>query len=166
MAALTLEVREVRLLVVGSLAQTERVDNVEDGLGLVVDVVAAAILSRRVGTNVFVSSAAGPVLLGIPRLTNVLSTDGDLPAVGLVGDTVNLLEVVRVGDELVAGDDVLRVGLAWQSGAKLRMFLEAPGTSAARAAHLVNDHFGGWWEETADSRRRGCRGRGRGKVGK
>lgn len=39
--------------------------------------------------------------------TDVVGTDGDLGAVGLVGDTVDLLEVVRVGDDLVAGDEVL-----------------------------------------------------------
>ena len=39
--------------------------------------------------------------------TDVLATNSDTGAVGLVDDTVNLLEVVRVGDDLVAGDDIL-----------------------------------------------------------
>lgn len=39
--------------------------------------------------------------------TNVVSTDGDTGAVGLVDDTVNQLEVVRVRDHLVAGDNIL-----------------------------------------------------------
>lgn len=39
--------------------------------------------------------------------TNVIVSDGDLPAVGLVCDTLDLLEVVGVGKELVASDDVL-----------------------------------------------------------
>lgn len=40
--------------------------------------------------------------------TNVVGADGDLLAVGLVGNAVDLLEVVRVGDDLVAGEGVLR----------------------------------------------------------
>lgn len=39
--------------------------------------------------------------------TNVVATNGDLLAVGLVCDTVDFLEVVRVGEDLVAGDNVL-----------------------------------------------------------
>ena len=42
-----------------------------------------------------------------PVLTDVLSTDGDLLAVGLVDGAVDLLQVVGVGDELVIGDEVL-----------------------------------------------------------
>lgn len=45
--------------------------------------------------------------------TERLTTDGDLLAVGLIDDTVDLLEVVGVGDDLVVGDDVLE-----QSSAK------------------------------------------------
>ncbi len=39
--------------------------------------------------------------------TEGLTTDVDLLAVGLVDDTVNLLEIVRVGDDLVVGEDIL-----------------------------------------------------------
>jgi len=39
--------------------------------------------------------------------TDVIVSDGDLPAVGLVSNTVDLLDVVGVGEELVASDDVL-----------------------------------------------------------
>ena len=39
--------------------------------------------------------------------TDVIVSDGDLPAVGLVGDTVDLLDVVGVGEELIASDNVL-----------------------------------------------------------
>lgn len=41
------------------------------------------------------------------RLTNITLLDGDSCAVGLVDDAVNFLDVVRVGEDLVAGDDVL-----------------------------------------------------------
>jgi hypothetical protein len=44
--------------------------------------------------------------------TEGLATNGDLGAVGLVDDAVNLLDVVRVGDDLVVGDDVLGTELA------------------------------------------------------
>lgn len=50
------------------------------------------------------------------RHTERLGTDGDLLAVGLVNGSVNLLEVVRVGDELVAGEDVLGEMLGWGAG--------------------------------------------------
>jgi len=36
-----------------------------------------------------------------------LATDGDLLAVGFVGNVVNLFEVVRVRDDFVAGEKVL-----------------------------------------------------------
>ena len=67
-------------------------DDVDDGLGLVVGIL-GGLLGRGVGTNV-----------------DVVNTDGDLLAVGLVGDAVDLLEVVRVGDDLVAGEGVLSEG--------------------------------------------------------
>jgi len=41
------------------------------------------------------------------RHTNVVVANGDSGAVGLISGAVNKLEVVRVGDELVAGDNVL-----------------------------------------------------------
>ena len=89
---------EVCLLVEAGLVELESVDNVDLGLLLVVGLLITA-LGGSVGASV-----------------EGLTTDGDLAAVGLVGDTVNLSEVVRVGDELVAGDDVLRRG--GQSGVR------------------------------------------------
>lgn len=85
----TLEVGKVLLLVEVGLVQTERVDDINDGLGLVLGIV-AGLLGRGIGTNV-----------------DVVNTDGDLLAVGLVSDAVDLLEVVRVGDDLVTGEGVL-----------------------------------------------------------
>ena len=41
------------------------------------------------------------------RRTNVIDTDGDTRAVGLVDDVVDKLEVVRVREHLVSGDDIL-----------------------------------------------------------
>lgn len=39
--------------------------------------------------------------------TDLDTLDGDHGTVGLVEDIINLLQVVRVRDELVAGDDIL-----------------------------------------------------------
>ena len=85
----TLEVAKVCLLVEVGLVELESVDNVDLGLHLVVGILVTA-LGGSVGASV-----------------EGLTTDGDLGTIGLVGNAVNLLEVVRVGDELVAGDDVL-----------------------------------------------------------
>lgn len=54
--------------------------------------------------------------------TEGLTTDGDLLAVGLVDDTVDLLEVVGVGDDLVVGDDVLERVSAKCGQQKSRIF--------------------------------------------
>ena len=94
----TLKVAKVCLLVEVGLVETERVDDIDLGLLLVV--------------GLLVTALGGGVGAGVEGLT----TDGDLGAVGLVGNAVNLLEVVRVGDELVAADDVLcRLGQFWRS---------------------------------------------------
>lgn len=37
-------------------------------------------------------------------LTDVVVSDGDFLAVGLIGDAVDFLDVVRVREDLVAGD--------------------------------------------------------------
>jgi len=42
-------------------------------------------------------------------LTESLSTDADLLAVDFVDSAVDLLDVVRVRDDLVTGDDVLAI---------------------------------------------------------
>lgn len=44
--------------------------------------------------------------------TDVLAADGNPLAVGLVGDAIDLLQVVGVGDDLVTGDEVLGRGSA------------------------------------------------------
>jgi len=91
----TLEVAEVALLVEAGLLQAEAVGDVEDHLGVVVDGF-LAFLGRWVGADV-----------------DALAAHRDLLAVGFVRDAVDLLEAVRVGDDLVAGDDVL---LPWALG--------------------------------------------------
>jgi len=83
---------QVGLLVEARLVQAERVDDIDDLLRVLVRTLVVAALGRRVGADV-----------------DVLAADGDLFAVGFVDGAVDLLEVVGVGDELVAGDDVLKV---------------------------------------------------------
>jgi len=66
------------------------VHDIDDGLGIVICAVFVAALGGRVGANV-----------------DVFGADGDLFAVGFVDGAVDLFEVVRVGDDFVAGDNVL-----------------------------------------------------------
>lgn len=44
---------------------------------------------------------------GIRADVDVLAADADLLAVGFVDDTVDFFQPVRVGDDLVAGDEIL-----------------------------------------------------------
>lgn len=80
---------QVALLVEARLLQPEAVRNVEHGLGRIVEAL-VSFFGGRVGSDV-----------------DVLAADGDLLAVGFVGDAVDFLEAVRVGDDFVAGDEVL-----------------------------------------------------------
>ena len=109
--ALTLEVGQVALLVETSLVQAERVDDIDLGLDGVVGTL-LSLLSGSVGTSV--CALLAPLFLTAAycgaKHTEGLTTDVDLLAVGLVDDTVNLLEIVRVGDDLVTGEDILRAG--------------------------------------------------------
>jgi len=86
----TLKVAKISLLVKLGLIQTERVHNIDLGLLVVINIV-TALFGRSVGPGV-----------------EALAANGDLGAVGLVDDAVDFLEVVRVRDQLVVGDDVLR----------------------------------------------------------
>ena len=85
----TLEVNKITLLVELGALETERVDNVVDLERGVLEGL-LALLGGGVGANV--------------DLDGALLNHG---AVDLVGDAIDLLEIVRVGDDLVAGDDVL-----------------------------------------------------------
>lgn len=64
-------------------------DDIDNGLRSVLDIV-TSFLGRGVGANV-----------------DVVGADGDSRAVGFIDDTVNLLEVVGVGNDLVVSEDVL-----------------------------------------------------------
>ncbi len=112
----TLEVGKVGLLVERGALQTERVDDVVDLLlGVLQGLI--GLLGGRVGANVWgecqppLGSWLPPTLW--PRLwAGLVRTDldaalGDHGAVGLVDDTVDLGEVVRVRDDLIAADNVL-----------------------------------------------------------
>lgn len=82
-----------------------------DDLLLVVLGTLLSLLGRSVGTSVCVAVSLHCCCVdqrGAGERTERLSTNGDLPAVGLVGNAVDQLEVIRVGDDLVIGDDVLQ----------------------------------------------------------
>ena len=81
--------RSARVLV-AEVLQTEGVDDVVDLSDLVIGTLLVAALGRGVSTD-------------IERFT----ADVDHGAVDFVDDIVDVLEVVRVGDDLVAGDEVL-----------------------------------------------------------
>jgi hypothetical protein len=86
-------VAHVGLLVELGLVELESVDDVDLGLLGLVSAILVAALGGSVGTGV-----------------ELLTTDGDLGTVGLVDHTVDSLEVVRVRDELVTADNILRNG--------------------------------------------------------
>jgi len=106
----TLEVCEIALFVEAGSVQTERVNDIDDLL-LVVLGTLLSLLGGSVGTGVCVAVSLHCCCVdqrGAGEHTERLSTNGDLPAVGLVGNAVDQLEVIRVGDDLVIGDDVLQ----------------------------------------------------------
>jgi len=86
-------VRKITLLVKRRLRQAETVDNINDRLRGILDTLLLTTLGRGVTTN-------------IKRFTANL----DLCAVGFVCYTINFLEVVRVGNDFVLGDEILRDG--------------------------------------------------------
>lgn len=88
--------------------------------------------------------------------TEGLTTDGDLLAVGLVDNTVDLLEIIRVRDDLVVGDDILERTSAnygqrrvycsqdmLAPAGKSGVFAQADIHAALAVTHLENDHGGG-----------------------
>jgi hypothetical protein len=140
---LTLEVGEVALLVELGLLETERVDDIDLGLEAIVGTL-LSLLGGSVGTSVCAGLASCRLQAGArgARLhTEGLATNGDLGAVGLVDDAVNLLDVVGVGDDLVLGDDVLGTELAQR--VRGRAACAGRGRAGREGAHLVNDHGGG-----------------------
>jgi hypothetical protein len=105
--------------------------------------------------------------------TERLSTNGDLLAVGLVGNTVDLLDVVGVGDDLVASENVLRRGSAKNGGVGRHFARRAAtwcwtvskgGVAARRTArdtHLVDDHVDGGGVDVLEGKSEGGGGVGR-----
>lgn len=86
---------QVRLLIELGLVQPEGVDDVNDGLRRVI----AALLGFFGG--------------GVGADVDIVVADGDLLAVGFVDGAVDLFEFIGVGDQLVAGEDVLgKIGSA------------------------------------------------------
>ena len=86
---------------------------------------------RRVGANV-----------------NVFGALCDLSAVDFVDDVVNFLEVVGVGDNFVAGYNILWIGQSADEhsccGGSGRCDMLASGASCCEAANLVDNHGGSY----------------------
>lgn len=86
---------------------------------------------------------------GVGARVERLAADGDLGAVGLVDDTVDLLEVVGVRDQLVAGDDVLSAEESVFTHPSLGhggAAVKAVKASVQALSYLVDNHIGGFCE--------------------
>ena len=85
--------------------------------------------------------------------TNLDGALNDHGAVGLVDNAVDLLEVVRVRDDLVTGDNVLAAELVL---ANLRpcATLRRPAALVCQylLAHLVDKHLEKWFVESGELR--------------
>lgn len=93
------------------------------------------------------------------RHTDVVTTNGDTGAVSLVDDVVGDLEVVRVRDHLVSGDNILGVESARSSRIQVELSEEGAAIRARasggsgrsscsssfdkRMSYLVDKHIGG-----------------------
>jgi hypothetical protein len=95
---------QIALLVETRLVQPEAVDNIDHHFHMIFNAFLLAALGRRVAADI-----------------KGLATDGDLLAVGLVDNAVNLFQAVGVGDDFVARDEILhsdtgRSALWWRLG--------------------------------------------------
>jgi len=100
--------------------ETERVDNVVDLESTILDTL-LGLLSGCVGTSVYISISAVVLVpkpslqaiicigidLGVGIRTDFDSAEGNHGAVDLVHSTIDLLQVVGVGDDLVTGENIL-----------------------------------------------------------
>lgn len=87
--------------------QTEGVDNVVDLDGAVLKTL-LSLLSRGVGTSVCSPVLDFAPVAGLTRLlTDLDSAEGDHGAVDFVHGSIDLLQVIGVGDNLVTGNDIL-----------------------------------------------------------
>ena len=86
--------------------ETERVDNVVD-LGSTILNTLLGFLSRCVGSSVCVVSVWGSAL-GLRGIrTDFDGAEGDHGTVNLVDNTIDFLEIIGVGDDLIIGENVL-----------------------------------------------------------
>jgi hypothetical protein len=119
-------VGQVALFVKLGLVQAETVNDVNDRLRVVVHCF-FAVLGRRVAADV-----------------EGLAANGNLFAIGLVDGPVNLLEVIRVGDDLVVGDDVLceEMAISMAPYGDLRL-AKSRRPKVTSVAYFVDNHYGG-----------------------
>lgn len=111
---------KVGFLIERGRVETERVNDIVDLL-LCIFSTLLSFFSRSVGTSIYnwglldyYAPMVIPVLVDsidsggvIFERTNLDSANSDHAAVDLIDDTVNLLQVVRVGDDLISSDNIL-----------------------------------------------------------
>jgi hypothetical protein len=105
---------EIWLLVERGRIQTERVDDVVNLDSTILDTL-LGLLSRSIGTGVYFLLSAVVLYLclalragrGRGIRTDFDGAESDHLAVDLVDNAINFLEIVGVGDDLVAGDKIL-----------------------------------------------------------
>lgn len=104
---------QVRLLVERGGVQAERVNHVVDLNGTILNTL-LNLLSRCVGTGVCIPALTTFLILlrHVCIRTDFDSAEGNHVTVDLVDGTIDLLQVVTVGDDLVTGDDILRLEFA------------------------------------------------------
>jgi hypothetical protein len=92
-----------------------------------------------------------PRISGTPLLTNIDSTKGNHGTIDFVDDTIDLLHVVTVGHEFVAGNDILKRAQISVKYALKGILIEDLGNACDKSrwgnlgitecADLVNNHF-------------------------
>lgn len=134
--------------------ETERIHNVVNLDGAILNTL-LSLLSRRIGTSVFKTGqlpTLSPRISGTHSLTDIDGTKGNHGAIDFVDDTINLLHVVTVGHELIAGNDILKraqISVEWAlKGILIEDLHNACDKSRwgklgiTECADLVNYHFG------------------------
>lgn len=167
----TLQLSEVLLLsiesstsrgLIAEVVESEPIDDINHLLSRILDSLFCLFL-RRVGADIYIyqternhrqllkfSGRQSPEAGRQGRkLTDVVDTPGNPLAIDLIDCIVNLLEFVRVGDDLVVSDNVLEENVVslcalacWWILKKFGEKAWKAGGSRARAAHLVDNHGG------------------------
>ena len=98
---------EIRLLVEGSLVKAERVHDVIDLDSTIFDTL-LSLLSRCVGTSICITTLGRYYISRDGRIrTDFDGAEGDHGTIDFINGAVNLLQIVRVRDNLITSDNIL-----------------------------------------------------------